>query len=42
MFKVGDVVKAKAITPYAITTDGWVGTVLEVVNGNDKIGRAHV
>lgn len=34
MFKVGDVVKAKAITPYAITTDGWTGTVLVIEGDN--------
>ena len=34
MFKVGDVIRAKAITPYAITTDGWTGTVL-VIEGNN-------
>lgn len=34
MFKVGDVVKAKAITPYGVTTNGWIGTVLKI-DGND-------
>lgn len=30
MFKVRDIVKAKAITPYAVTTNGWIGTVLKI------------
>ena len=38
MFKVGDIVKAKAITPYAVTTNGWTGTVLKIDRNNIFVG----
>lgn len=39
MFNIGDIVRAKEITPYVIITNGWIGTVLDI-NGSDiRVGR---
>lgn len=36
-FKIGDTVQAKKITPYTITTNGWIGKVRRVVSST-RIG----